>query len=290
MELVSLEGAYMKIIIMPKNKEELIKASSYIDAYMLGIKGLSTNMPSDFTLEEVIDIIKNINKEVFISLNKNMHNVDIEELKRVMISLDLYQVNIVYYDIAVVNIKKELNLKNDLVWNQEHLTNNYITSNYWYEHGAKYTILSSEITKEEIIEIKDNALAKIIVPIFGYLPMFVSKRNVVKNYLETFNIKDDSNIYYLEHNGEEYPMIDNVDGSIAYSSKILNGISEVPNLNVDYILLNSFLVDSDLFIEITKMFNEVNNDNKEEYAKIIDSKLNTDTGFLYKETFYKVKR
>jgi U32 family peptidase len=280
----------MKIIIMPRTKQELSNTSSYIDAYMIGIKDLSINMPAYFSLEDAIDIIKNNNKEVFIVLNKNMHNKDIDLLKEVMLALEEFKVNIVYYDIAVVNIKKEHNLMNDLVWNQEHLTNNYITSNYWYNHGAKYTMLSSEITKEEVLEIKENAKAKLILPLFGHLPMFVSRRHVVKNYLETYNLDDKSAIYYLEHDGNRYPILDNVDGSIAYSSKILNGIMEVPNLDIDYILLNSFLINEEIFLEVVKMFKQVNDDNKEEYAKIIDAKLNTDTGFLYKETFYKVKK
>lgn len=281
----------MKLIIMPRSKEEILNTKDIVDGYMLGVENLSINMPNYFKIEELFNILEEVkDKEFFIALNKNMHNEDIPKLKELMIKLDNYKVNIAYYDIAVVNIKKENNLNNDLVWYQEHLTNNYITSNYWYEHGAKYTILSNEITKEEILEIKENAKGLVMYQIFGYLPMFVSRRHLVKNYLETFDIKDNSNMYYLEHKGEIYPTIDNENGTISYTSKILNGIKEVPNLNLDYMILNSFMIEENIFLDIVKMYKNVAKDNVLEYEEIINNKLHTDYGFLYKETVYKVKK
>jgi U32 family peptidase len=279
----------MNLIIMPRNEEEIKSNYDYVAGFSLGLDKLCVNMPKNFSEEELFIILdKYKDKEMFISLNKNMHNSDIEYLKEIMIRLDNYDVKIAYYDIAVVNIKKELNLKNPLVWNQEHLTNNYITSDYWYNHGALYTMVSSEITKEEVNEIKQNAKGKIILPIFGYIPMFVSKRHLIKNYLETFNLKDESEIYYLKHKEDIYPIIDKED-TIAYSSNVLNAIDEMFNINVDYYLLNSFLIKEDLFKDIVKMYSTVTNENKEEYKKIIDFELKTDRGFLDKETIYKVK-
>ena len=38
--------------------------------------------------------------------------------------------------------------------------------------------------------------------------MFVSKRHLVKNYLECFNLKDDSDLHYLEKEGKKYPILD----------------------------------------------------------------------------------
>ena len=36
---------------------------------------------------------------------------------------------------------------------------------------------------DNILEIRKNTQVKLMVNIFGYLPMFVSKRHIVKNYL-----------------------------------------------------------------------------------------------------------
>lgn len=284
----------MKLLIMPKSIDQIESLIEDIDGVIVGIKDLSINQPAYFTLDEIKkinEIIKNNGKEIFVSLNKNMFNKDLEILEYTLLQLDNLKLNgILYYDIAIVNFKKNLKLVTPLVWNQEHLTTNYLTSNFWYEYGAKYTMLSSEITLDEINEIALNANAKTMVPIFGYLPMFVSRRHLVKNYLDTFKIKDDSNINYIEKEDKIYAIIDSNDGTIAYSNKCLNGINETLKLNVDYIVLNSFNINNVTFKRVVSMYNIVNESNVQEFKEEIDKMLETDTGFLYKETVYEVKK
>ena len=284
----------MKLLIMPKSIDQIESLIEDIDGVIVGIKDLSINQPAYFTLDEIKkinEIIKNNGKEIFVSLNKNMFNKDLEILEYTLLQLDNLKLNgILYYDIAIVNFKKNLKLVTPLVWNQEHLTTNYLTSNFWYEYGAKYTMLSSEITLDEINEIALNANAKTMDPIFGYLPMFVSRRHLVKNYLDTFKIKDDSNINYIEKENKTYAIIDSNDGTIAYSNKCLNGINETLKLNVDYIVLNSFNINNATFKRVVSMYNIVNESNVQEFKEEIDKMLDTDTGFLYKETVYEVKK
>lgn len=287
----------MKIMIMPNSLNMLKNNLGKYDAVMIGIENLSINMPKYFSYEEFISIYsfcKENNIEVFVALNKNMHNKDLNSLKEMMFKLDNLDISgIMYYDIAVVNIKLENNLKTPLVWGQEHLTTNSITSNFWNKYGSEYTLVSNEITKEETLEMKKNSLSKLIVTVFGYLPMFVSERHLVKNYLKTFNLEDNSEINYIENEGNIYPIIDNDLGTISYSAHILNGINEVLQFkenDIDYILLNPFLIEDEKFEMVLDLFNNVNNDNVSEYSKIIEENFKCDNGFLNKETIYKVKK
>lgn len=287
----------MKIMMMPDSIDNLNKIIDKIDSVMIGITGLSVNFPIYYTYEEflkIYDICKLNHKEIFVALNKNMHNDDLDCLKALMLKLNNLDIQgIVYYDVAVVNIKQENNLGIDLVWGQEHMTTNYITSNFWYKFGAKYTLVSGEITIEEILEMQQKGLSKLIVPIFGYLPMFVSERHLVKNYLKTFNLTNNSKINYIEKEGNIYPIIDDLNGTRAYSSHILNGIKEIPKLKeigIDYVLLNPFLLTLEDFSFVIDLVHNITIDNKEEYSKRIDDRFNTDYGFLYQETIYKVKK
>ena len=86
-----------------------------------------------------------------------------------------------------------------------------------------------------------------------------------------------------------YQIIDTIDGTIAYSEKVLNGLGEIFRIRTDYIVLNSFSIDDSIFSEVTYMFKNVDEDNILEYNGRINSMLDTDLGFLYKETIYKVK-
>ena len=110
-----------------------------------------------------------------------------EKVKKILIELDNYKIKgVLYYDVAVLNIYRSLKLKYDLVWGCEHYATNYNTINYWHSFGVNYAYLSSDITLQEIIDITKNTKSKLMVNLFGYLPMFVSKRHIVKNYLNYF--------------------------------------------------------------------------------------------------------
>ena len=68
----------MKTLIMISSLKQVSLKS---DGIIVGIKDLSVNMPSYFLVSD----LKNIDKEIFVCLNKNMHNEDLEFLEKTMI-------------------------------------------------------------------------------------------------------------------------------------------------------------------------------------------------------------
>lgn len=285
-----------KKIIIPKSINQIKVLYNICDGFILGLKDLSVNLPCYFTLDEIKNLVSLYSdKEIFISVNKNMHNDDLDNL--IFMLKELSKINIsgiIFYDISIINFNKKLDLNLNLIWNQEHLVTNYNTINYWNENGVIGSYLSSELTLDEIIEIKKNVSCKIMMNIFGYIPMFTSKRTLVKNYLDKFNLKDDSRINYLEKENNVYPVIsENV--TTVYSSKILNLIQELTIFNennIDYLIFNAFNIDDGVFKQIIEIYNDTNKSNSKENFNKINMLLNynIDTGFLYKETVYKVKK
>ena len=280
-----------KILTIPCSMDEIRKTETLVDGFIIGIKDMSININYYIDINE-LDILKDIDKDIFICLNKNMHNKDLDLLNSILLRLNDYNIKgVIYYDIAVLNIYNSLDLKYDLVWAQEHLTTNYNTINYYNKFGVNYTYLSSDITEEEIIEISNNTKCKLMVNLFGYLPMFVSKRHIVKNYIEYFNLDDNSNINYIEKENKIYPIIDNNIGTSVYSNNILNGIKSMLNINVEYVVLNSFEISLEKFINVIKYFKNVDKGNVEEYNNKINSMFNNiDQGFLNTKTIYRVKK
>ncbi len=281
-----------KLMVMVSSKEIINQLNC--DSILLGIKGLSINMPFYFNYEEIKEICDNTNKEVFISINKNIHNSDLSYLNEILLKLNDSKIKgVFFYDMAILNLKKKLNLNYDLVWAQEHMTTNSYTADFYFKKGVKYVSLSAEITKEEIIDIRKQVDLQLIVPIFGYIPMFTSFRHEAKNYLSNFMIKNDSELFYISKEGNDYPLVDNEEGTTIYTSFILNGIREYLELkdaNIDYVLLNSFNINDDQFIKVIEIFNSVNTTNVNNYNQIINEMFKTDTGFLNKETIYRVKK
>ena len=57
----------------------------YLDGYIFGLKDYSVNFLNTYGLDELKKIIKKLkenDKEIYISINKNLHNKEINELKK----------------------------------------------------------------------------------------------------------------------------------------------------------------------------------------------------------------
>ena len=261
-------------IVNSINEAKCIK--DYCQAFLLPLKDLSINYTNTFSLDDVKEF-QTLNKEIFIIINKNIHNNELLKLKQTLKEIEKLKINgIIFYDIALVNLKQKLKMQTPLVWNQEHLATNYGTVNYWYNKGIKYAYLSSELTKREIDEIKASTKAKLFINVFGYIPMFTSRRHLVKNYLDTFNLKS-QNQNTIKKEGKTYPINDTDKGTTVYSNYILNAV-DINFDNIEYLVFNSNLIDENDFQDVLKNFQRGK-----------ENKFPKETGFLYKETIYKVK-
>ena len=181
-----------KLIVMPNSINMIKELVSEVDGFIVGLEHFSVNIPIELSIKEIKELsilLNKYNKQLFVSVNKNIHNNELDVLKETLLALDCLDIDgIMYYDIAIVNLKEKLSLKKELVWHQEHLATNYATCNFWNEYGATSTYLSGDITLQEILDIKENASSKLFVTMFGYLPMFASFRHLIKNYLTTFSL------------------------------------------------------------------------------------------------------
>lgn len=283
-------GGGKMILIMPDNINQITDNTKYYDGVILSVDKYSVNSRYTLSIDEIKDIIKIIpDKEVFISINKNIENNELDEVESILVSLNELNIKgVLYGDVALVTYKDKLNY--DLVWAQEHLVTNYETINYWCDLGIKYAYLSSDLNINEISIIARNAKSKLMVNLFGYNSMFVSKRHIVKNYLKNFNIKDNSKIHYMKKEGKIYPIVD-ANYTYVFSNNIFNGIKEYYNMDVDYYVVNGFLIDNEKLTKVLSIIGNITKENVEECAlQIMDSFANIDTGFLYKDVVSKVKK
>ncbi len=274
----------MKKLVIIKNLDSISKLDN-IDGYIVGLKDFSVGVNLYLDINEIVNLLKKTDKEIFVAVNKNIRNRDLTKLKENLDILNNINIKgILYYDTAVYMLSID---KNKLVLNKEHSLTNYATINYWNKKGIDSFYLSSEITLKEIEEIKNNTKTKLFVNVFGYLPIFLSKRNLITNYKKNFTIDDSSDIYYMEKEGKKYPLLETYDGTIVYSSMILSAYDDYDKIDklVDYAVFNSFIIDEDTFIEAVEVFDK--RLGKDRLDMLLN--YNTDTAFLHKETIYKVK-
>ncbi len=274
-----------KLLLIPINKGNFIDLNNKnIDGFIIGLKDYSVFTSYDITIEEIKEILKLTNKEIYISITKPLFVKDIEKIRPIIKELSKLNINgIIYDDIGLLNVAKDYNIK--LIWNQLHLVTNYETCNYWQKKGIDGSILSTELMLEDFINIKKNTSLSIFVYIYGYLPMFESSRELLSNYFKYMNSNMKNDYYYLyeKERDKYYPIYEHNNNTYVLED-IIDGIEEVNILKenkIDYIILNGLNHEEMIFNNIVDSYIEA-------LAGKTTRKSNN-KGFLYKETIYKVK-
>ena len=283
-------------LLVGLNTRNILDYLNYTNSFIIGLKDFSINY-QEFTIDEIKKIKEDYpNIELFISLNKNIFNSDLTLLEERLTELSKINIKgILFYDLSILSIVNRKKLNIPLVWAQEHMTTNYNTCNYYYDKGCEYAYLSSEITMEEIKEIKENSNIKLISFFFGYPDVSFSKRKLLTNYFLYNNLDKEKDWYTISSDDEnKYFIKESKLGTRILYGKVMNGIKPFYDLidTVDYALLNEELMDHDTFIKGLKIFHELVNKKitMEEANTDITKLVNSDdTVFYYKKTIYKVK-
>ena len=280
----------LKVLVENSQKDDL---SLEADGIILPLKDYAVESIETFSLEEIKNIRDTYTKEIFIKINKNLMNEDIEKVKSILLELDKMDITgVLFYDLAVLQLKKELNLKLDLVWNQTHMVNNYKTCDYYYSKGVKYAYIGKEITLEEVIEIIEKSKITPMVEVISRPSVGFSKRKLVTNYYKDLEEEATSTIKVKEKvTGDFYRVVEDQNGTCFYLDKITNGTSVVKELydnKCSYIVLKEYGISNfkELVIDTVNYIKGECKDSNyiDKYKKLGDS-----TNFFFKKTIYKVK-
>ena len=282
----------MKLLIEVSQKDNLYLDNT--DGIILALDNYSVESIVSFSIDEIKEIRTNTSKEVFVKINKNLMNDDIDTVKNILIELDKIGINgVFFYDLAVLELKRELNLKLELVWNQTHMVNNYKTCDYYYSKGVKYALLGKEITLEEIIEIINKSKITSMVEVVSKPSVAFSKRKLITNYYKDLGKSPKDELIVTEKvTNSNYHLVEDSNGTSFYLDIITNGtgvIKELFNNNCEYIIFREFGIDC--FEELIKDTKNYINSNCSDESYIDKyKKLGDSTNFFFKKTIYKVKK
>ena len=263
---------------------------------ILSLEKYSVQSNVYFSLEEIKKIREeNPSLEMFININKNLSNDDIKPLTEILMELDNLNVQgIFFYDLAVLKLKQELNLKTNLVWRQTHMVNNYKTCNYYYTKGVKYALLGKEITLEEILEIIKLSSITSMVEVVGLPSVAFSKRKLITNYFKHLNKEPKDKLVVREKVSDaDYELQEDFNGTSFFLKDVVNGTGIIKDLyeaNLEYIVLREYGIES-IFNELlvdTKEYIEGNCQNTDYVEKY--KSLGDNTNFFFKKTIYMVKK
>jgi len=283
----------MKLILIP---EDLSNLEAYIDrgceGIIIGLKDLSTNYEVELTIDQIKKLRDKYPEiEIFVSMNKNFFNDELKIVEESLRELDKININgILYYDLSVVYLRNKNNLKLDLVWNQTHMVTNYNTCNYYHKLGVNYAYLSTEITLEEINEIKEKTNMKLFTFAYGYPTIAHTRRSLLTNYFINKNKKYEGNICYIYDNNNKFILKEDETGTTFLNSEIVNGTCLLTDSKVDYLVFSNYLIPENKSLELVSLITEFKNTNNERIIGEIQDLIGDNTNFFFKKTIFMVKK
>ena len=285
----------MKLLVNVNDKE-LSKYLEFTDSFIIGLKDFSVNY-YELDLNEIKKLLEKYpNTNLFVSINKNIFNKDLEKLENSLIQLSKLNIKaVMFYDLSVLSISKRLNLNIDLVYHQTHLVTNYNIVNFYHNLGCRYAYLSAEITESEMEEISEKTSTDLIAFFVGHIIISHSKRKLVSNFYKHINKNNDKDINIIKEKNKDtkYLIKENKIGANILTYDILNGTKAFIKLKdkLAYGVLDNNLIDDDLFLKVLKLY-KMNLDKKindKDFINEVEKLIGNYDGFFYKKTIYKVK-
>ena len=277
----------MKLLGVIRDNNFLEYLDNGLDGIILPLENFSVDYFKYYSISDIRECRKSTDKLLYVVINKMIFNNELDNLLSVLKELESIKVDgVFFYDLAVINLVKENNLSINLIYNGTHMVTNSDVINLYYDLGVKGSYLSNEITKDEVINIRSNTKSDLFILLLGNPVVAMSRRNLLASYFINKN-KSKSDLITIKEpkSGQEFLVKEDSNGTTFFYNRRLNlsnVYKELVDSGINYGIVEQGDYSSDEYKELINAF--VNFDKKK-----IDELAGYNSGFLYRETIYKVK-
>ncbi len=240
-----------------------------VSTFLFALEGYCVGYKT-YSLEE-IEKIDVSNK--YIILNRVLTSSDIDNFKKIIKDFKTIK-GIVFEDIGIYQVLKDLASDLELILFQNHFATNSRSVNFWLDR-VDSLFIGNELTKDELEVITKEAIKPVCLHLYGYNQVMYSRRLLLSNWSEEFNVpKKNTNVITDKAIGIKFRTIENEYGTVMYSENIFNGKDLLDLKNVKYFYVNPMMIEHNKVMYFLHTFDKTNGE---------------DDGFLNKETIYKLK-
>lgn len=217
------------------NFEKLQAALIYgADAVYFGGKNFSLRAFGDnFTRDEILKAVEFTHahgKKIYAAVNVFAHNDDLDLLTDYLKFLDGAGVDaILVSDLGVLSLARELTNLNIHISTQANVTN-WQAAKFFHDLGAKRIVLARELTRDEILTVKQNCAAELEIFVHGAMCISYSGRCWLSKFLTgrdansgacTHSCRWKYNLVEETRDGEFFPVDEDNRGAYVMNSKDL---------------------------------------------------------------------
>lgn len=182
-----------------------------------------------------------------------------------------YDINFAFSDLSVLAYFKRINMLHKLIYSAQTYMTNYFDINYYKSMGIR-VFMSNELAYDDLL--KNSELDNNIICVYGYFPIYYSKRRVLDLYNKhmdnKIDLKDNVNYFLKEELREErYNIIEYNTHSVITNAKKLLIFKELNVVKASYIYVSSYQLDN--FKEVISIYRksiDSNSFNEEDLNKL----------------------
>lgn len=302
----------MKLMIDLIELDDLNKQyNKHIDTIYVsdGFVGVKQEASFDKTsLKQIRMKTKELNLRMMVDVNAIYHEEELDIVKSYLIFLkDLGVDSILFSDLAVYMLAKDLHIEDLLVYGSETFVTNNFEVNYWLDR-VQSAIISNELSLDELVEIANSAKKPTIYMAYGYHSMFYSKRELLTNYFiykgkeQKDTINNRKYRIVEEQRTEEYPIVQDERGTHIYTGKIFCLFQELnlfSNTSLNRFHLSANFLNKDDYKKIIELYglaidaihdNRFDLEIKSLFDQVIAVNPNINTSHLYSKSILRKGR
>lgn len=189
------------------------------------LKNFCVGMPNSFLITEIPE-------NGYLFINRILDNTGIDELKKLL--KEPHFKGIIFDDLGILELIKDLKIEKILYLS--HFNTNSESIKIYLEY-VDSVIVSTDITKEEIVKINEQFTGQLTLFILGLIPSMYSRRKLLDNYSKFHHIPK-KNPLLISNTSQNFLVYENDYGTIFYHYPFFNGL-ELMNLNAKYYFVNT---------------------------------------------------
>ena len=277
----------MKLLGVIRDNNFLEYLDNGLDGMILPLESFSVDYFKYYSISDIKECRKSTDKLLYVVINKMIFNNELDNLLSVLKELESIKIDgVFFYDLAILNLVKENKININLLYNGTHMVTNSDTINLYYDLGVKGAYLSNEITKDEILNIRNNTNSNLFILLLGNPVVAMSRRSLLTSYFVNKN-KSKSDLITIKEpkSGQEFLVKEDNNGTTFFYNRRLNlsnVYKELVDSGINYGIIEQGDYSSDEYKELINAFASFD-------KQKIDELAGHNRGFLYRETIYKVK-
>lgn len=259
-------------LIIPNKKELELYTKHNFNTFILPLKDYSIGYNVKYDIDEINNLSNNYT--IYVLVNKFLH-------KKIYNFESIYpkfnkNIKFIVEDIGLVNIIDKERL---VLW-ENHILSNYKAINFLYNLDIKNVVINNDLTISELKTILLNCKSNMFYHYISKNMIMYSRRNLVSNFNNYYNFKNDSNKYLLNEKvtNKRLEIMEENDGSIVRYNKVFCASKYLEKLSGFNLIIDLTDIDE----EITSII--LNNIDNTNLCDLIES----DYYFLENDIKYKV--